>query len=405
MFTPVASAPPRPGLLWLAFFSFVVYGMPAAALGVAWLELGPAFGRTLEGLGQLLALMTLGALASGSLSGALIGRFGLARVCLGSSALMALGLSGYALGPVWGVLLGSSLLLGLGMGTLNTGVNTFVATRYPASRLSWLHVFYGLGSVLAPFLVTLLALELGLSWRLAFGIMAALQVLVTLLLAASLQGWGLESEDPDERAAGKPPLLHSLRLPLVLLGMAFYFVHSGVSLGAGQLTGSLLSEGRGLPPEAAGFWVSVYFLCVLSSRVLLGLVGDRLAARGVLRASTAVAIVGAALLWWAPLPGLGLAGLVLLGWSLASVYPLGIARTPGLVGRRHSPNAIGLQLAGGALGSVLTPWTVGVLETSLGPEVIAVALLALALAQFAVHEAILQTESRRPPLAAPGQPT
>ncbi len=400
MSTP-SSASLRPGLLWLAFFSFVVYGVPGAALGVAWLEMRLDFARTLQSLGQLLAVMTLGNLLTSALSGRLIGRFGLGKTCLGSSLLMLLGLLGYAFSPGWGLLLAATLLLGLGMGTLNTGVNTFVAHHYPLSRMSWLHVFYGVGSVIGPFLMTLLALRAGYSWRLAFALVALAQLLVTAFIAATLRDWRLEDAEALEPSRLKPRTLETLRLPLAWLGVAFYFVHSGVSLGAGQLTGTLFVEGRGFSLERAGFWVSLYFFCVLASRVLLGLVGDRFSAQSILRLSTAAAILGTLLLWWNPLSLVSLLGFVLMGFSLATVYPLGISRTPQLVGRSHSANAIGLQIAGGALGSAFTPWLIGLLNAPLGPNVIAVALVVLAVLQFAVHESILRYETRRRMLAAP----
>ena len=51
---------PAPHVLPLAFFAFVVYGLPANALGVAWLRMADEFGRTLESLGLLLAVLMLG---------------------------------------------------------------------------------------------------------------------------------------------------------------------------------------------------------------------------------------------------------------------------------------------------------------------------------------------------------
>lgn len=384
---------PRAGLLWLAFAAFVVYGIPGSALGVVWLELRAEFAKTLEALGQLLALLTLGNLLTSAPVGRLIERWGLGRTCLGGSLLMLLGLGGFALSSGWGTLLASTFVMGLGMGVLNPALNAFVAHYYPASRMSWLHVSYGLGSALGPLLITLLVLQAGYSWRLAFAVIAALQLLLSTLIALTLPGWRLEPSAEDAQVA-PPGLAESLRLPLVWLGVALYFVHNGLSTSAGQLSGTLLAEARGFPTAAAGFWVSLYFFGVLASRVLLGLVGDRFAAAAILRASAAGAVLGALLLWWNPAPALSLAGLVLLGLALATVYPLGISRTPELVGRRHSASAIGFQIAGGALGAAFAPWLIGRLSTGLGPEAIAAALLAMALVQFAVHEGVLWAEAR-----------
>ena len=115
---------------------------------------------------------------------------------------MLAGLVGYAVAPSWGVLLAATLLLGLGMGALNSSVNTFVAHHYRAGRMNWLHACYGLGSTLGPLLVTLLVLRAGGPWRLAFTLIALAQGAVSALLALTLKNWQLDADTTPEPAGG-----------------------------------------------------------------------------------------------------------------------------------------------------------------------------------------------------------
>ena len=306
---------------------------------------------------------------------------------------MTLGLLGYGFAPAWAALVAATFTLGLGMGMLNTGVNTFVAHRYRSSRVNWLHAFYGLGATLGPLLVTFFTLRHNLPWQTSFGVIAVLQLGVTLTFGATLQAWRLEEDEGGSEPQARATATDSLRLLAVWLGIALYFVHNGLSLSAGQLSSTLFVEGRGLDATRVGTWLSVYFAAITLGRVLLGFLSDLLGAGMLLRVSTFVTVVGAALLWWNPTPLTGLVGLAVMGLSLAPVYPTGIYRTPQLVGLRHSANAIGFQIAGASLGSAALPWLISLSTLSFSLNVIGVWFFGLALLQFVVHECLLRHEA------------
>jgi fucose permease len=65
-----------------------------------------------------------------------------------------------------------------------------------------------------------------------------------------------------------------------------------------------------------------------------------------------------------------------------------------MVGTAHSPNAIGVEMAGAALGGALLPGLAGWLSNQYGLSIIPVCLVAIALLQFFVHEALTQQEKR-----------
>jgi hypothetical protein len=71
------------------------------------------------------------------------------------------------------------------------------------------------------------------------------------------------------------------------------------------------------------------------------------------------------------------------------------------VGPSHSTNAVGLEVAAGALGWSALPAAAGVLAGRLGLEAIPQALCACSLAVLLIHEALLAFERRQGRAAAP----
>ena len=103
-------------LVLIAFVAFISLGLPDGLLGVAWPSMRVTFGLPFQELGVLLSVMVLGYLAASSASGPLVARLGIGGLLTLSSATMTFALFGFALAPVWGVLVGLSLLSGLGAG-------------------------------------------------------------------------------------------------------------------------------------------------------------------------------------------------------------------------------------------------------------------------------------------------
>lgn len=379
-----------------AYLGFVAVGLSNNVLGASWLVLRPAFGQSLGSVGVLIAALMLGGLASSLTSGWALARLRTSSYCAVGSVLALVGLLGY-LGSSWTLLVVSTLVLGIGGGMLNAGLNTFVAAHYPASRMNWLHAFYGVGSSLGPFLFTLWALSLGLPWRWVYAGIAGVYLLLTLLMLRYRQAW------PPLRfksvAGTENPVKASLRVTLGLgvawLGMALFFMHTGTSVSAGQLSSSLLNLGRGVPAEVAGNAAALYWACITLGRLLMGVVVDRVGSSRLLRFCTAGTVVGAVMLWFAPLPLVSFLGVAVMGLTLAPVYPTSVSRTPALVGPTLSAHAIGVQVAAGSLGSAALPGILSGVADWGGASLIAPGLVVFALLQFIAHEALVRYGARR----------
>ena len=400
-------------LLALSFVGFVSLGLPDGLLGVAWPSIRASFDLALDALGPLLVATTTGYVLSSFASGRILARMSVGALLALSCLATATSLLGYALAPAWWVMVGCGLLAGLGAGAIDAGLNTHVAMHHGARTLNWLHACYGVGAASGPVLMASV-LMLGLPWQRGYAWVAVGQGILAACFAATLRFWpraGSASSAPAKGApastpGSNPPAAQAasgastLRLPAAWLGVAAFFVYTGLEASAGAWAYSLLTESRGVRAMTAGSWVSVYWGGLCAGRLVFGFLVGSAPIHSLLRASLLGIGLGAGLVSFdlGALPtGLGLA---LLGLACGPIFPSLIATTPERLGAAHTANGVGFQIAGAALGQSLLPALVGVLASRLGLEVLGPALLAAAVALFALHEGIVRAAA---PVAARGR--
>ncbi|SIQ98599.1 MFS transporter [Micromonospora avicenniae] len=419
MSTP--NARPRAALLLLAYLAFVSLGLPDGLIGVGWPSISNDFGVPTEAVGLVLTASTAGYLISSVLAGFTLARIGVGWLLAGSTTLAALALTGYTVSPVLAVVIGSAVVLGLGSGAIDSGLNAYAAGAFGPRHMNWMHAFFGLGVAIGPLIMTG-ALGAGLSWRWGYGIVAAAQLALATAFALSVRAWrqrtpapvpdppaepvaavgdavsgpvgsvGVVAEAPAPTAVRSVPVRETLRLPAVWLGALAFAVYVAIEVAAGLWAFLLLTEGRGLTGAAAGLCVSAYWGSLFVGRVVQGVVAERLGAGRVLRASL-LGMAGGAALIAVPAPAwLAVAGLVVVGFSAAPVFPLLTLTTAERVGAAHADRTIGLQIGTSALGASLVPAGIGVLMSHTSVQALGSALLALAVALIVLHAAA----SRRP---------
>jgi len=219
-----------------------------------------------------------------------------------------------------------------------------------------------------------------------------------VLLACALGGMGVAFAATrraweDDAATGGGISLHAgagvaLRSDRVRLQIALFFIYTGLESGTGQWCFTVLREGRGLDIESAGAWTTAYWGSILAGRVVLGFVVDRIGADRLLRITTLTAVVGATL--FATAGGLaGRFGLVVLGASLAPIFPTLMSRTPDRVGHHLAPDAVGFQVGAATLGSAVVPALFGLLAAAAGLRVIGIAVAGVALLLLVLHETLV----------------
>ena len=424
----------RTSLLVLAYLGFISLGLPDGLIGVGWPSIRTEFGVPVEALGFLSIAGTTGYALSSVVGGFTIARVGVGVLLAGSTALAAAALFGYAASPGLVVVVGGALLLGLGSGAIDSGLNAYAAANFGARHMNWLHASFGFGATLGPLIMTGV-LAASLSWRWGYGIVAGAQTLLAVAFALTAGSWATrepapaaEIPAPEIPAVGKPapgrpavgrpavgksavgksaggdpaviPLAgvrkrDTLALPAVWLGVLAFALYTAIEVAAGLWAYILLTDGRGMGSSAAGICVAAYWGSLFVGRLILGVVAERLGSGPVLVTSLA-GMLGGAVLVALPAPAwLAVAGLILVGFAAAPVFPLLTLTTAIRVGDAHADRAIGLQVGAAGLGGALLPAGIGVLLGQVNVEALGPSLVALSVALLALY----LVASRRAPAA------
>jgi fucose permease len=378
-------------LIALAYASFISLGLPDGLLGVAWPSLRATFGLPIDAIAWLLVTFTAGYLVSSFSSGRVLSRVSVGVLLAVSCLATSVSLLGYAVALRWWMMVGLALVAGAGAGAIDAGLNTFAASRFSARVINWLNGFYGVGASMGPVIMTQVLMSGGV-WRTGYAIVGLGQLLLAGCFAMTLKWWvpaDLKANTETAPPIPSPSLGQTLRLPGVWLGIAVFFVYTGLEAAAGVWPYSLFTESRGVTMQSAGTWVTVYWAGLTAGRFLSGVVVGRAPVPWLLRLCMIGLVAGAALVWL-DVDGLGMGGLALglMGLSSAPVFPSLIATTQERVGSDHAANAVGFQIAAAVLGQSLLPVVAGVLASRLGLEIIGPTLLFFAVVLFALNEGL-----------------
>ena len=344
-----------PLLLAVIYLAFISLGLPDSLLGSAWPVMGPSLGVPLSYAGILTMIASAGTIASSLLSGRLIRRFGTGVLTAVSVGMTAAALLGYSLTGAFWLLCLFSIPYGLGAGAVDAALNHYVALHYSSRHMSWLHAFWGVGVTISPNIMGF-ALAAGQGWQSGYRTVALLQAGLTALLFLTLPLWDRHVKQGETSRARALSIRESLRIPGVPYALIAFFAFCALEATAGLWAGSWLVLHRGVSAETAARFTSLFYLGETAGRFLNGFAANRFGDRKMIRAGILV-MMGGAVLLLLPLKSdvPALAGLVVLGFGAAPIYPSIIHSTPENFGRDNAQSLVGIQMASAYMGVTLMP--------------------------------------------------
>ncbi|MCL1693877.1 MAG: MFS transporter [Actinomycetia bacterium] len=372
--------------------SFVLLGMPIAAMGVAWPSAAEDLGRTIGELGLVTFSYGAGYTVSTLVSGELTRRFTTGPLLVVAAFAAAGSLVVLTLTSIWAPFLGAMFLLGVAGGLLDSGVNAYVAVHRGARSMGIIHTGFGLGSAIGPLFVTVL-LAAGLSWRIAFASLATADLLLAVAFVTTVGAL-----DRTNRRSGDRPTVDGKGV-ILGLSVTVFFLYAGVAAGTGAWAFSLLTEGRGISTGIAGLAVAGYWGAMTVSRLALGILGDRIDPRRALTVSGTATVASLLVLWIASPPWLGLVALIFSGFAHGSVFPLEMLLTARRFGATYTPWAVGYEIAGANIGVAVVSGGIGLLVSRWDIAVVAPVLFLVSVMLLAAIEA-LRFRSAAQPIAS-----
>lgn len=346
-------------LLVIIYLAFISLGLPDSVLGSAWPAMRLNLSAPVSLVGYVAMTVSAGTVISSLFSNRLISRFSTAKVTLVSVAMTAFALLGYASVKQAAFLFLCAIPLGLGAGSVDAALNSFVALHYKSMHMSWLHCFWGVGATAGPIIMSVfLANPEG--WKRGYLVIAALQFALVFLLLLTRGMWnGKEGALQQEGQQNKTILTNRavLKIPGVKLALVSFVFFSLTEVTTGLWSSSYLVAVKGVAATTAARWVAAFYGGITMGRLLSGFLSIRIDNPWLIRLGQLICIVGAVILML-PLPvGFAALGLILIGFGTAPIFPAMLHETPLRFGSAASGAIMGLQMAvtysGGTFGSPL----------------------------------------------------
>lgn len=356
--------------LIIIYLAFISLGLPDSLLGSAWPVMQLDFAAPLETAGLLYMTIAAGTIVSSLASGTVLKRFGTGKVTLVSCIMTAGALLGFAISPSIFWLMICAIPFGLGAGSVDAGLNNYVAAHYKAHHMSWLHCFWGVGATLGPIIMAQFISGQNL-WRQGYLTVAAIQICLVVILFVTLPLWdrvarsskAASSEEPkelvDEVDEQSSEPIKPLQIKGVKLALVSFLFYCGIEATMGLWGSSFLVNIKGLPAAVAAQWVALFYAGITIGRFITGFITFKLSNRILIRSGQITALAGAVLLLL-PLPsGFSLAGFIIVGLGLAPIYPCMLHETPVRFGKKHSQTIMGYQMAVAYTGATFVPPLLG----------------------------------------------
>ena len=353
-------------LLAVIYLAFISLGLPDSLLGAGWPVMHAFLGVPLSYGGIVTMIISFGTVTSSLLSERLTRKLGTRYVTLLSVLCMVFALFGFSFATRLWMLCLLAIPYGLGAGSIDAALNNYVALHYTSRHMSWLHCFWGVGAIISPYVMSMALTRA--TWQTGYRAVGGIQLFIAAVLLVTMPLWRVHQPagqaQPGGKLLGLRGALKIRGVPQLLLGFCGYCALESTCI---LWTASYLIAARGVSPERAAAFASLYFIGITAGRFLSGFVSNRLGDRTMIRLGTGILFLGVVLLLFPGLPEIvALAACVILGLGSAPVYPSIIHATPSNFGPENSQAIIGVQMASAYTGSTFAPPLFGFLSQRLG---------------------------------------
>jgi fucose permease len=343
-------------ILIIIYIAFISLGLPDSLLGATWPVMHLDFDVSLGTAGIITMIVSCGTIVSSFSSGKILHRFGTGKVTFVSVLMTALALLGISFTPsiLWLMLL--AIPLGLGAGSVDAGLNSYIAAHYKSHHMSWLHCFWGVGAMTGPLIMSQY-IKQGDNWRTGYLTISILQFILVLIILIALPLWNKteksllthssenisDSKQNSDLIEVTPASLLSLKgIKPVLLS---FFLYCAIESTIGLWGSSFLVEAKGIDASIAAGWIALFFGGITLGRFINGFLTLKLSNVALIRLGLIVLSAGV-LLFLLPLPNfLLILGFVLAGLGCAPIYPCMLHETPARYGKENAQRLMGIQMA------------------------------------------------------------
>ena len=386
-------------LLAVIYLSFISLGLPDSLLGAVWPSIYQGFGVPVSYSGVIFCIISVGTVISSLQSDRLTRRFGTGGVTAISVGMTAAALFGFSVSNSFLALCLWAIPYGLGAGSVDAALNNYVALHFASRHMSWLHCMWGIGASTGPYIMGVV-LSRNAGWHMGYRVIGMIQLVLTAVIGISLPLWNAGTAGNTEERAAAPAKALTLRqifhIPGVKEVLITFFCYCSLEQTTGLWASSYLVLDRGIAPETAAGFASLFYLGITAGRALSGFLTLKWNDTQMVRMGLCVIALGLAALFLPFGQTAALAGLVLIGLGCAPIYPSIIHATPGHFGAERSQAIIGVQMASAYIGNCLMPPLFGVLADHTTIAVFPYCLLGILILMGTMHEKLQKRAAVQP---------
>ena len=364
-------------LLIVIYIAFIGLGVPDSLIGSAWPAIHTEMNIPVESVSLITFLISGCTVLSSMFSAGILNKMGTAKVTAFSTAMTAAALLGFSFASSFWFMIPLAVVLGLGAGAIDSGLNNYVALHCKASHMNFLHCFYGVGVSLSPYLMSYALRDTG--WRGGYRYAFYVQLVITVLLIVSVPLWKKtsSSEEPEEEKGINLTLLQMAAKAEVRQVWIIMLVTNAIEYACGVWGSTYLVEEKGFKTEHGALALTIYYIGMSIGRFVSGLLADKISTWKRIGIGTAI-LAPAIAVMLLPLHGaVTVIGLFLVGLGNGSVYPNMIHLTPHNFGKEVSQSIMGSQIAFAYIGVMLAPPAVSLISGLFGIKVYPVLLAVL----------------------------
>ena len=360
-------------LLALIYIAFISLGLPDSLLGSGWPVIHTDLDVPISFMGIISMTISGGTIVSSLLSDKLTGKLGTRIVTVISVFLTAFALFGFSFSTQFWMLIVFAVPYGLGAGAIDAALNNYVALHYSSKHMSWLHCFWGVGTIVSPFVMSYALTNS--NWNNGYRIVGFIQLAIAILLLVTLPVWKVhnQSAEKKQQSIGLIGALKIKGVPFLLIG---FFAYCAAEATALSWASTYFTEVKGISTEKAAQFAALFYIGITVGRFLSGFVTDKLGDKKMIIIGTCILSCGIiALMIPVSYPLVSIIGFVVIGFGCAPIYPSIIHSTPNNFGAENSGAIIGIQMASAYVGSTFIPPLFGLLGNHIGFKILPVYLI------------------------------
>lgn len=354
-------------IFYRCFFGYLVSGMMTISIGMILPMLMEATGIGYIGAGAILSFVSIGNFFGSFVYAYLSKVFGGKNTVSLLVVLLTIYFFALLQLPNLYIMYVIMMLIGITKGCVtvfNNVTMNHVFYENSAPKINLINAGFAIGAFSIPFVFGIF-LHIGLDWRWVLVLLMLLAVFAavfyfttdTKVLDYYMTGTNHTSGNTTKEAL-------FLQMPRYYLLIFIIFFYLGLEYSVNGWFVTYLKDSNIMSTEMAGNMVSFLWLAILFSRLFYAKISGRFAASGILfynAVGLCIAFVllshSQSILWIVPL-------MLILGFFMASIFPLGFADARSIM--QGNSLAASIFTSVSALGGILTPWLIGIISDSLG---------------------------------------